>query len=52
MEPEQNMAGRHIAVLVVKLQKQGKQAAKAAAAEALLALPTLAPGEIRVINQT
>ena len=31
MEPEQNMAGRRIAVLVVKLEKQGKQAARAAA---------------------
>jgi len=43
------MAGRRIAILVLKLKKQGKQATKALAPKVLAALPTIQPGEIRVV---
>jgi hypothetical protein len=49
IEPEQNMAGRRIAILVLKLKKQGKQATRALAPRVLAALPTIQPGEIRVL---
>ncbi len=50
MEPEQNMTGRRISVLVLKPDKQGKAATKALASRVLHAIPTLGPGEIRVIG--
>src|SRR5580658_10045507 len=41
MEPEQDMSGRKIAVLVVKPAEQGKAPMKAMAGRGLLALATL-----------
>jgi len=49
IKPEQNMPGRRIAVLVLKLMKQGKKATRAIAPKVLAELPTIQPGEIRVV---
>ena len=50
MEPEQNMTARSIAILVLKPRRQGKGAARELAGNVILALQTLAPGEIRMIR--
>ena len=52
MEPEQNMTGRRISVLVLKPERQGKAATKSLASQVLDALTTLRPGEIRVIESS
>ena len=49
MKPEQNMVRRRIAILVLRPERQGKEATRALAGDVLLALPTIEPGEIRVI---
>jgi predicted nuclease of predicted toxin-antitoxin system len=50
IEKEQNMAGRRIAILVVKPAEQGKQAMRMLAPVVLDALTEIRPGEIRVIG--
>jgi predicted nuclease of predicted toxin-antitoxin system len=50
MGPEQNMAERKIAVLVLKPKAQGKQATRDLAGRVLLALGKIAVGEIRVVS--
>src|SRR5665213_2872996 len=41
MEPDQKMEGRQIAILVMKLKRQGKQAARTVAGQVQLVLSTL-----------
>ncbi len=50
IEPEQNMAGRKISILVLKPSAQGKRATRALAGPVLRALHDLGPGEIRVVT--
>jgi hypothetical protein len=44
------MSGRHIAILILKLKKQSKEAEKALAPEVLATLYTLRPAEIRIVD--
>src|SRR6185312_14174214 len=48
MEGEQTMAGRRIAVVVVKPAGQGKGPTRAMAGKFLVALTAIQPGEIRI----
>ena len=50
MAAEQNMSGRRIAVLVLKPREQGKQPLTELAGRAASTLPSLVPGEIRVLT--
>jgi len=50
IEPEQNMDGRSIAILVVKPAGQGKVAMRAMAGRVLLALSTIRPADICIVD--